>query len=176
MVTLLNPAGVSVMGNINVVIVPAATLAGPTVAQITAAGGLDITQILYASGWKPTRQSNVVTAPRRLGDTRKFNRFGLLNEEFPNLQYMIDPQAASGANGKKAYELLVPLASLFAVERMGPVETTAFAIGQFVRVAPIQPGPYNFPFDATDEAAEFMVDQQLNILSPGWGDLVAIPS
>lgn len=176
MVTLINPAGVQAMGNINVVIVPAATITGPTLAQITASGALDITQMLYAGGWTPQSTANVVTAPRRLGDVRIFNRFGLVTDSLGNIRYVYQPQALTSADGKKAYTLLAPGASLFAVERLGVAESTAFAISDWVRVAPVIPGPYNPVYDTTDEASEFAIDQQIVIPSPGWGAFVQIPS
>lgn len=148
----LRPTPASTYGKENWVFVPtiaSGTLA-PTVAEISGASALDITNILFADTGKPSQSTNRVTAERRLGDTVLAEFIGATTLTGGELHYQHDPQSAAASNGKKAYEKFTAAGTTgYLVQRQGTAKATAYAAGQFVNVYPAQIGP-SFPSDAGD--------------------------
>lgn len=175
MATPLTPAGVKVQGNLKRIFVPTLDIAAPSLAAIIAPDALDITNILYAdSGWYQ-KENTTGTAPRRVGSTRTWQQFGTSNESFTgDLRYVVDPQAATGSDGKKAWEKFVPESTGFVLEAPGIDVDADLAVGDFGRVIPVMFGDRNITGDTTDEFAEFAVMQGIIVTAPGAGDLVAL--
>lgn len=117
------------------------SIAAPTVAEVTAVTGIDITNIAFANGTaRPTATTNRVTAERRIGDGQQFERIGLTNHTGGDMLYVFADQAAALADGKKWYEKIPEGTSGFLVNRRGVAKATAPAAGQFVHVYPVEFG------------------------------------
>lgn len=160
----INPTGVGVQGNYKVVWVETiANLSAPTAAEINAGTSLDVSYYLYADGWQPGVTANRVTSPRRLASRTSTERFGTTTETLGDLVYVVDPQAAAGSNGKKAYEALTEGSTGFFVERPGDDADTDIVAGDFINVYPVEVGPQVITGDTTDEAAEFRVVQPVSV-------------
>lgn len=152
---------------------PTADPAAPSLATISGTGSLDISG--YLQSWAPTGETNKGTAPRRVGETRQFESFGITTESVADLVYVWAPQAAEGADEKKAYETLLEGTLGYFVERLGTDADTDLAIGDFVRVIPVECGYQNpTPLDTGDEFAEYTITQSIRTRSPGFGPFVAL--
>lgn len=81
-----------------------ADLAAPTVAEINAVTGLNITCFMLSDQEGLGGTTERVTLPRLLCETTTSESIGDTVVSMPDLQIVLDPQAASGANDKKAYE------------------------------------------------------------------------
>ena len=160
----LNPNGVNVQGAVKVIWVETLTNpANPSLAEINAATSLDVSQMLYEGGWQPGVTANKVSAKRRLGSRKVYEKFGTTTETLADLQYVVDPQAAAGSDGKKAYEAFTESSTGYFVERLGlPIESDV-ATGQFVNVYPVVMGPQTITGDTADESSEFQVTQPVGI-------------
>ena len=156
-------------GNVKVAFVTTMAIPGePTVAELGAVGVVDASFIITEGNWAPSAEANRGTAPRRLGSKRQFESFGAVTEAIADLVYVVDPQAASGSDEKKLYELLDDGAELYAVERLGlDAETDAFAIGDVVNTYPIRVSVPTITGDTSDEFAEFIVTQAVAVRAPG---------
>jgi hypothetical protein len=169
-------AGVPVLGNRKIIYVVTLATAGmiPKMTEISAASSLDVSGYLYQDGWAPDMNSNKVTAPRRVGSRRDFEKVGLTTETLGDLMYMVQPQAAAASVGKKAFEVLTEQATGFFVERLGlDAYTVDFAIGQFVNVIPIQLG-VQVMIGNNDETDEVKIKQSVSVTTPGRVQNVAI--
>lgn len=153
----LRPNAAPTYGRKNWIFVPtvAATTLIPTAIEVNAAGSLDFTNIVFADGTdKPTQTTNRVTAVRRMGDTVVPEQQGVTTIAGGNLTYQIDPQAATGSNGKKAFEKFVAGTTGFLVERLSKLNSTTPAVGDFVNVYPISFGPTQVGEAGDGETAE----------------------
>jgi len=138
----LRPSATPVHGRESWIFVPAiADKAAPTVAELTAAGSLDVTRIVFADSGKPSQSTNRVTQQRRLGDTTVPEFIGDTSYTGGDLTYALDPQAAAGADGKKMWELVPEGTTGYLVRRLGVPRATAPTAGQFVDVYPVGFGP-----------------------------------
>ena len=160
----INPTGVGVQGNYKVVWVETLTNPdNPSLAEINGATSLDVSYYLYAEGWVPGVNSNRVTAPRRLASRKSQERFGTTTETLGDLVYVVDPQAAAGSDGKKAFEALTEGSTGYFVERPGSDADADVAVGEFVNVYPVELGAQVITGDTTDEASEFQVTQPVSV-------------
>lgn len=155
----LRPNQVLVVGKDNFIFVPTiADTSAPTVAEVTAASGLDITRIVMRDG-APVfqRTTNTITQNPRYGDTIDRQAVGKTTYGSADMVYQFDPQAAAGANGKKAYEkFLYSSATIsgYIVRRTGLGRAVAPAAGQFVDVYPVEFGPSQPTTAGADDSAE----------------------
>lgn len=160
----INPNGVNAQGAVKVVWVETLTdPTAPSLAQINAATSLDVSLMLYEGGWQPGVNSNKVTAKRRLGSRKQYEKFGTTTDTLADLQYQFDPQSAPGSDGRKAYEKFAEGATGYFVERLGLAIETDMAVGQRVNVYPVVLGPKSTPVDTADEAAEIQITQPVGI-------------
>lgn len=137
----IKPALVRAYGADAWAFVPAiADPAAPTLAEVNAATGFNLSCSLFADQEGVTASTDKVTLPQRLCETESFEVNGPTTYSAPDLQISFDPQAASGADGKKAWESLDDGAEGFLVRRQGVDSATDFAAGQFVDVIPAQLG------------------------------------
>lgn len=152
----LRPTAVQTYGKKNWIFVPtiaSATLA-PTVAEITGASSLDITNILFADTGQPTKNTNVVDQERRYGDTLLFQFIGTTAFGGGELHYQFDQQGAAASNGVKAYEKFTASGTTgFLCNRLGIARATTPVAGQFIDSYPVQIGP-SFPVMAGSGESE----------------------
>lgn len=175
MAVLTIPPGVNAMGQKKWVFHPSASsLTAPSVALWNGGSAVDLSCYFYAGSPKFTIATNKVTAPRRACTSQTYMKNGQTTYDIDVVNWMVDPQAAAASAGKKAMETLAPGTSGFLLLRPGlDAVNTDLAAGQFVIVRGITTGPFLIDGDESDEAAEFMGQQaiQLNGLP---GGLVAL--
>lgn len=161
----IRPNGVKTFGKEKYIFVPTvASVTAPTATEINSASGLDLTGFLYVDGFDgPSAEAGRVTAPRRVGDTESYEAIGTTSYTFSNLVYAFDPQAATGAVGKKAYEKLPEGTTGYIVQRLGIDRDTDVAAAQRVNLFPIQVGPQVIGRTGDDESAEVSVTQGVAI-------------
>lgn len=163
----VRPAGVKAFGKEKWAFVPAiATQATPKVTEITAVGALDVSCYLYDTSAEPAVNQNRVTPPPRICDTVQYERMGLANMQGGDIFYAVDPQAATGSTGKKAFETLPEGTTGFLVRRLGISVNTDFAVGDFVTVFPVELGHQLVTKVGQAEATEVAVQQGFAITGP----------
>lgn len=137
----IKPTLVRAFGNESWAWVPAiADTSAPTIAELQAATGFNLSCSLFGEQEGITATTEKVTLPRRLCETETFEVNGSTSYSAPDFLVSFDPQAAAGADGKKAWEAMDDLAEGFLVRRQGEPGTTDFATGDFVDVIPAQLG------------------------------------
>lgn len=88
-------------------LVPAgANIAAPTAAEINSATGLNISGVLLADYEGLTVSTDRVTLPQVMMETVVTEIAGSTTLSAADMQITFDPQAATGADGKKAWDLL----------------------------------------------------------------------
>lgn len=125
--------------------VPAiANKTAPTALEINAGTGLNISCYLWADFEGATSSTGKVTLPRLLCETAQYEANDVTTYSMTDLDFAFAPQAASGADGKKAWEKFKAGGlSGFLVQRQGvqadqsAPEATA---GQFFNVIPVEIG------------------------------------
>ena len=121
--------------------VPAiADTTAPTDTEVGAASGFNLSCSLFSDQEGITATTEKVTLPQLLCETETYEVNGATSYSAPDFQISFDPQAASGADGKKAWESMDDNASGFLVRRQGVAATSDVATGQFVDVIPAQLG------------------------------------
>lgn len=126
-------------GNVKVVWVP--TLAdptAPTVAELTAAGVVDVSCYLTADGWSPGMDEQVISDDR-LCSVQTFEQPGRSSRTL-SVKYIENPGSATD---NKAYTTFTPGTSGFLVQRRGKPFDTAFAAADVVDVWPATTGKYD---------------------------------
>lgn len=125
-------------------LVPAvADLNAPTVAEVNAASGLNITCFLLAEQEGVTAATEKVALARLLCETTTTEGLGDTTFSMADVQVVFDPQAAAGSDGKKAWDLLADGFTGVAVRRQGvrAPDDAAVTAGQFVDAVPVEIAP-----------------------------------
>lgn len=117
-----------------------ASIVAPTITEINAVSGLDISCMLFEPSARPTASTNLVDRERRICDTVTFQQVGTTTYAGGEMIAAVDPQAAAASDGKKAWEKFVEGTTGFLVRRLGILVATDFAAGQFVDVFPVEFG------------------------------------
>jgi hypothetical protein len=129
-------------GNMSVLVVPAvANTSAPTVAEVTAAGVVDISCYLTSDGYTPSLDEQVIE-DARLCSTQVYEQPGRFTRSLDTI-YIDNTNSPSAATDNKAKDTLTPGSTHFLVVRRGVAFDTAYAAGQNVRVSPIKCGQYN---------------------------------
>ena len=151
----LRPNATKTFGKSNwIFVTTVAVTTAPTAAEVNAAGGLDISRIIFASSGRPTQATNRVTNERRFGDTKTYEAIGVSNVTGGDMVYAFADQAAALSDGKKWYEKIPEGTTGYLIERKGVARATTPAAGQFVNVYPVEFGP-SFPAEAgAEESSE----------------------
>lgn len=137
----LRPALALAFGREKWAFVPAvADVNAPTVAEVTAATGLDLSCFLYESSARPSASTSMVELPRLICDTYSYENPGATKITGGEARFAVDPQGATNSTGKKAWEKLPAGTTGFLVARFGIDVNTDFAAGQFVSVYPVKFG------------------------------------
>lgn len=151
-----NPAKVYTRQNwIFVPTIASATLA-PTVAEITAASALDITNIVFQDGAPaPSQSTNLVEQNRRLGDASLFQFVGTTTFTGGEITIQFDPQSAALSDGVKAWEKFnAGGVTGYLCRRMNVAKATTPIAGQFVDTFPCEFGPFMPTTSGDGESAE----------------------
>jgi hypothetical protein len=137
----IKPALVKAFGSDSWAFVPAvADVNAPTTAEVTAATGWNLSCTLFGDQEGLSATTEKVTLPRRLCETETFESNGPTNYSMADLMVSFDPQAASGEDGKKAWEAMGDNSTGFLIRRQGVTATEDFAVGDFIDVVPVQLG------------------------------------
>lgn len=151
-----NPAKVYTRENwIYIPTIASATLA-PTVAEITAASALDITNMVFADGTPtPEQNTNLVEQNRRLGDAALFQFVGTTTFTGGVITIQFNPQGAALADDVKAWEKFAAGGLTgYLGHRMNVAKATTPIAGQFVSVFPAEFGPFMDTKSGDGEGAE----------------------
>lgn len=137
----LRPTSVKAFGRETWIFTPTiASITAPTAAEVNAAGGLDISCMLFASTARPTKNTNLVDRERRVCDTVTFQQVGTTSFGGGEMLAAFDQQGAAASNGVKAWEKFPEGTTGYLVRRLGIVVATTPAAGQFVDVFPVEFG------------------------------------
>lgn len=151
----IRPTSSKANGREKWVFVPAvAAIATPAIAEVNAAGGLDISCMLFAATGKPTQNTNLVNREQRLCDTVTFQQVGTTTYAGGQMLVAFDPQGAAASAGVKAWEKFPEGTAGFLIRRLGIAVATDMAVGQFVDVFPVEFGPPMPTIQGDSESAE----------------------
>jgi hypothetical protein len=117
-----------------------ADITAPTVAELTAVGGFNLSCSLFGDQGDLSATTGKVTLPRLLCETQTYESNDATNYAAADLVVSFQPQAASGSDGKKAWEAMDDLSSGFLWRRQDVDPQTAITAGQFVDVVPVDLG------------------------------------
>ena len=125
--------------------VPAvASKTAPTVAEVNAALGLNISCFLFSEFEGVTASTGKVTLPRLLCETAQYEANDVTTFTSTDLDFAFAPQAAAASDGKKAWDKFKAGGlSGFLIRRQGVVADSATpeaVAGQFVDVIPVDIG------------------------------------
>lgn len=111
----------------------------PTVAEVTAGAGFNLSCSLFGDTQDgPDSTTDKVTLPRRNCETDVFQVNGNTTHSAPDLLVSFQPQAASGADGKKAWEAMDDNANGFLIRGQDLDPMVDSIAGQFIDVIPAQ--------------------------------------
>ncbi|MDR7253707.1 hypothetical protein J2X46_002697 [Nocardioides sp. BE266] len=164
----LRPDGTKAYRQTRIILVKDATYDpnSPSLAKLTGASALDVTNMFYESSASPRSTTNLVTAPRRVGDGASYQRVGTSQEEIGEVRYSFDPQAAALSNGKKCFEFLPELTTGYYVTIMGLPDSGTLAVGAFATSRPFEAGSQDEVPEGDGEAAEVAIAQTLAATGP----------
>jgi hypothetical protein len=164
----LRPAGTKAYRQTRIILVKDAAYnaASPSLAIINGASSLDVTNMFYESSAKPTTSTNLVTAPRRVGDGTTYQRVGESQTSIGEVHYSFNPQGAALSDGKKCFEFLPALTTGHYVTVMGLSDSGTLAIGAFATSRPFEAGDQDEVPEGDGEAAEVAIVQTLAATGP----------
>lgn len=141
MVAPVKPRKVQANGKDSWFLVPAiADLSAPTVAELNATGGINVSCTLLASFEGPSSTTPKVTLERFLCETEQYEANDTTTYSLADIQGGFDPQAAASSDDKKAFEFLRNGFTGYAVRRQGKkadVDAPEFVAAEFVDVLPV---------------------------------------
>jgi hypothetical protein len=169
----LKPQKVTANGKDSWWLVPAiANLAAPTVAEINAVSGLNISCFLLAEQEGVTGSAEKVRLARLLCETTTTEGLGEQTWSLADMQGVFDPQGATGSDGKKAWELVKNGFDGYLVRRQAVVALANAAVtaGQFVDAFKVETGIATPGKSATDASGIYtfmapvaLLDQKFNV-------------
>lgn len=164
----LRPAGTKAYRQTRIILVKdeAYDPEAPSLALLTGASALDVTNMFYASSASPSTTTNLVDAPRRVGDGTTYQRVGSSQSALGEVRYSFDPQAPALSEGKKAFEFLPALTTGHYVTVMGLPDDGTLAAGDFVTSRPFEAGEQDEVPEGDGEAAEVAIVQTLAATGP----------
>jgi hypothetical protein len=113
-----------------------ANLSAPTVAEVTAVTGINLSCMLLGDQEGASAETERVTLPRLLCEPNTFDVDGETKWSHAALTVTVNTQGAALSDGKKAWEAMGDFESGFLIRRLGILSTTDWAAGQFVLVYP----------------------------------------
>ena len=173
MVAPTKPRKVQANGKDSWFLVPAvAVRTAPTVAELNALAGLNISCTLLASFEGTSASTSKVTLERYLCETEQYEANDTTTYSMADFVGGFDPQAAAVSDDKKAFEFLRNGFTGYAVRRQGKkadVSAPEFVAGEFVDVMPVEiakavPGKSN-----TDASGIYTFSAAVSITGePAW--------
>lgn len=140
--------------------VPAiAAIATPTVGELTATGGFNLSCSVFSDQAGITSSTNKVSLPRLLCEMTAYQVNGETTYEMADLMISMQPQAASGSDGKKAWETLTDGIAGFLWHRQDVLASTDVTAGQFVDIIPVQLGVKTPTTSGNDDSAVYAFTQ-----------------
>lgn len=149
-----------------------ASLKMPTIAEINAVSGLNITCFLTAEQEGFTQNVERAQLTRLLCELATQEALGATTYALPDLTVVFNPQGAPNSDGKKAWEAMKDGGPGFLVRRQGVVSLSAkdVEVGQFVDTAQIELGKPLPGKTATDASGIYsftspvgLLDQEFNV-------------
>lgn len=130
----IKPSKNTVIGKTAYWLIPSLTEAGPLVTEVNSASGLNVTCFLLADQATPGMDTSKVTLPRLLCETTTTESLDEQKVTIPDFRFVWDPQAAAGANDKKAWALLKDGFTGYLIRRDNVVSNLDAAVtaGQFI--------------------------------------------
>lgn len=161
--TVVIPSSVTAEGNVNAIFAPAiASMAAPTVLELTATGSVDISAFLMPD-WDGPSAAQKKGESRRFASKQSFERLGRVSWTLAELVYTYLPQTALTDPANKAYAKLTSGIVGFVAIRYGLATTVALAAAQKVDVFPVECGLQRKSVQGSDEFAPLTVLQELGV-------------
>ena len=117
-----------------------ASIATPKLTELTATAGFNLSCSVFGEQEGLTSTTEKVDLPRLLCERTSYQVNGPTTYEMADLMIAFQPQAASGSDGKKAWETLTDNINGFLWYRQDVDAKTDLAVGQFVNIIPTQLG------------------------------------
>lgn len=170
------PEGVVAQGNEKVLfVVTIAVPTAPTVAELTAAGVVDLS--CYLRGFEPTAEQAAIQ-DLRLCSAETFETPGRVVNTINDLLYVYDPQDANEVSpdpGNLAYHALAQNVEAFVVDRRGIASGTAVIAAQVVDLYPVKMGlQRRVAINPGDEGTKFEITQKAFITGPVLRDISVV--
>lgn len=157
--TVVIPASITAQGNVKVAFVPAiASVAAPTVAELTATGAVDISCYLMPD-WGGITADQAKGSDSRFCSTQSFERLGRITRSVADIAYTYLPQTVGTDVANNAYTKLTPGANGYLVVRYGKGAGVAFTVGDKVDILPVTLGAQTKAVSGSDEFAPLTVTQ-----------------
>lgn len=158
MVAPVKPRKVTARGKDSWWLVPTiANIANPTILEINAATGINISCAVLAEGDSLTRTTNKVTLPAYLCETDQYEGLDNATWSMGDVVGGFDPQAEAESDDKKAFEFLRDGFTGFAVRRQAVAVTTGDAVaGQFFDIVPVDVDNAMSDKSSTDSSAIYV--------------------
>lgn len=130
----IKPSKNTVLGKTAYWLIPSLTESGPLATEVNSASGLNISCFLLADQATPGMDTSKVTLPRLLCETTTTESLDEQKVTVPDFRFLWDPQAAAGANDKKAWALLKDGFTGYLIRRDNVVSNLDAAVtaGQFI--------------------------------------------
>lgn len=139
----------------------------PSLAILTGASALDVTNMFFTSSAKPSQSTNMARAPKRVGDGVTYEFVGETQSSIGEVRYSFDPQSAALSDGRKLSEFLPEGTTGYYVTRLGiDRDTDLAATTQKVTSVPFEAGPQLEDEEGEAEGAEVAIAQPLGQTGP----------
>lgn len=151
-----------------------ANIASPTLAELNATGGFNLSCSVFGEQEGITTTTEKVNLPRLLCEKTTYQVNGETTYEMADLMVSFQPQAASGSDGKKAWETLVDGITGYLWHRQDIAAPSDLATGQFVDIIPVQLGVKTPTKTGNDSAGVFAFTQPASITgAPAFNKAIA---
>lgn len=117
-----------------------ADIENPTLDELNAISGYNLSCSLFREQEGLSGTTEKVTLPALLCETDQYEANGSTSWSMSDLSVVLHPQAASGEDGKKAWETLTDGIEGFLWQRQGKPASEELADGDFVNIVPVQLG------------------------------------
>lgn len=117
-----------------------ANKSAPALTELNALAGFNLSCSVFGEQDGVTSTTEKVTLPRRMCETDTFEVSGATTHSMADLMISFDPQAATGADGRKAWDTMADRMNGFLWHRQGITSTTDLAAAQRVNIIPVQLG------------------------------------
>jgi len=134
------PALVKAFNKVSFGFVLTVTPTAPTVLQLTATTGINLTCYTFGDQEMVSAETEKVTLPRLLCESTQYQSNGPTTYSMADVQATFSPQAAALSAGKKAWETLLEGASGYLWRRQGIAPDVDLAVGQFIDLIPVDVG------------------------------------